>query len=62
MFKFKNILYILITIFIGFNVYAKENFILNWDKLIPENAYDFIPKDGGTDEMWQERSFLKKNR
>ena len=61
--NFKNILYFLTSLFFVFfqcNVYANENYILNWDKLVPENAYDFVPKDGGSDEMWQDKKFLKK--
>ncbi len=63
MFRFINISYLfflLIFIFLQQNAHSKENYILNWDKLIPENAYDFIPEDGGTDELWQDKSFLKK--
>ena len=43
------------------NPYANETFILNWEKLVPKNAYDFVPEDGGSDELWQNKNFLKKN-
>ena len=42
------------------NSSAKENYILNWDKLIPLNAYDFVPKTGITFEMWDDKKFVKK--
>ena len=42
------------------NSFAKENFILNWDKLIPLNAYDFVPETGITFEMWDDKNFVKK--
>ena len=42
------------------NPFANETFILNWEKLVPKNAYDFVPEDGGSDELWQNKNFLKK--
>ena len=36
--------FLLIFFFLISNSFAKENFILNWDKLIPLNAYDFVPE------------------
>tara|TARA_B100001758_G_C18114516_1_gene455404 strand:- start:31 stop:588 length:558 start_codon:yes stop_codon:yes gene_type:complete len=50
----------LIIFFSISNLFADETYILNWEKLVPKNAYDFVPKDGGSDELWQNKSFLKK--
>jgi len=57
---FKIIFSIFILFFFISNPFANEAYILNWEKLIPKNAYDFIPKDGGSDELWQNKNFLKK--
>ena len=56
----KIIFSILIIFFSISNLFADETYILNWEKLVPKNAYDFIPKDGGSDELWQNKNFLKK--
>ncbi len=60
MLMFLNRILLILMILISSNLYAKENYIFNWDKLIPENAYSFIPSDGGSDELWQNKNFLKK--
>ena len=52
--------FFLIFFFLISNSFAKENFILNWDKLIPVNAYDFVPETGITFEMWDDKNFVKK--
>ena len=52
--------FFLIFFFLISNSFAKENFILNWDKLIPLNAYDFVPETGITFEMWDDKNFVKK--
>jgi len=38
----------------------KDIALINWTSLLPKDVFDFIPKGGVTDEMWQDPEFIKK--
>ena len=57
---FKSFFTLIVLFFTISNLFANEIYILNWEKLVPKNAYEFVPKDGGSDELWQDKNFLKK--
>ena len=39
---------------------GNDSIRLKWLELVPNFAYDFVPKTGVTEEMWEDESFLKK--
>ena len=46
-------------LFFTFTIKSQEISTPKWLELVPKNAYDFVPEDGVTDEMWEDENFLK---
>ncbi len=57
----KNFSQIFIILLLFFkNVQGNDSIRLGWLELVPKYAYDFVPDSGVTEEMWEDKIFLKK--
>lgn len=56
---FKVILILLLTLS---SVFSQDSIVKNitWTDLLPDDAFDFVPAGGVTDDMWNDPEFIKK--
>ena len=56
---YKLVLSFTFFLFFTFTIKSQEISTPKWLELVPKDAYDFVPEDGVTDEMWEDENFLK---
>ena len=56
--SFKVILILLLTLS---SVFSQDSIAKNitWTDLLPDDAFDFVPAGGVTDDMWNDPEFIK---